>query len=81
MNGYKPPTGPECRDLIAALGLTQAKAAELTDTAHRTMQYYAASDSDRLMPFAVLYTLLNRADGITINPNNWRRKLPRRLRV
>lgn len=72
MSVYKPPTGPECRDLIAALGLTQVQAAELTDTAHRTVQYYCAHDTDRPMPFSVLYTLLARSTGLDINPQNWR---------
>jgi hypothetical protein len=70
--GYVPPTKEEFSELLERLGLSTAQGSELLglNDGGRAIRKY--KDGTHKVHYSVLYTIVSRATGQRITPNNWR---------
>lgn len=75
---YTPPTGPEMRALLLRWGLTGRAAADLAGVTPLTVRRWTGAQRNadgterHPCPFAALYTLAHRCEGVGIEPDEWR---------
>ena len=70
---YTPPTPAEFRSLLARWSLTGAAAATQAGVVMRQIRRYTGGQTP--VPYAVLYTLVSKQQGIMISVDGWRGEL------
>lgn len=70
---YKPPTKEEFRALLTRWELTGAQAGALAGLKGRQIRRYTAGDAEA--PYAVLFTMAMKQEGISITVDRWRAEL------
>ncbi len=68
---YKPPSPEELKDLVhVKLKLSRSEAGGLADVSGGKIGQWSAGKGQ--MPYSVLATIINRATGKTVTPEDWR---------
>lgn len=70
---YEPPSAAEFRTLLRRWRLTGAEAAALVALRDRQIRRYTGGDTP--VPYAVLYTLASKCEGVELDVGAWRAQL------
>lgn len=71
---YRPPTPDELKNLIhVQLGFSRSEAGELADVSGGNIGKWSAGKGQ--IPYSVLCTIIARATGKIVSPENWREEI------
>lgn len=70
---YRPPTADEFRLLLSRWELTGAAAGDLVGVKGRQIRRYTGGDTT--VPYAVLFTLAMKMEGVSVSTDRWRYEL------
>lgn len=70
---YRPPSGSEFRSLLARWELTGGAAGDLVGVKGRQIRRYTGGDTP--VPYAVLFTLAMKMEGVSVSIDRWRVEL------